>query len=251
MADRKSLSPLENYEQAAFELAAYLAREEQSGAGMPDAGEEALIRQMMDDNTPLLMKKIDRVMKKRRRGAKLLKTAFRTAKIAATVLMVLNLGLVAAVALSNDMRVEIVNFVQRQNSSYLQVGMQTTGESIDIPADWPENYFPSYIPEGFTVYQYIPYPRDSTIIYRDGNDRELEFTVCSAYGNFNFNVEGATVTDIQINGYPATLIEDGHAALTFTTAVWCVGDTVMYVQGCEVSTEEVLKVARSVTAFMR
>lgn len=141
-------TPEENYEAAALELAAYrLMQREQDDIDTPD---DAAAESM-----PRMLKMIDRQLTKKQRHDRFWKQTVRVLKTAAMVVLVLNMALTIVVASTGKVQVRFLDLVMQVNDSYMDIRYQPTETEATMPEDWKTNYFPSYIPDGYTLAQYV------------------------------------------------------------------------------------------------
>lgn len=137
-------TPEENYEAAALELAAYrLMQREQDDIDTPD---DAAAESM-----PRMLKMIDRQLTKKQRHDRFWKQTVRVLKTAAMVVLVLNMALTIVVASTGKVQVRFLDLVMQVNDSYMDIRYQPTETEATMPEDWKTNYFPSYIPDGYTL----------------------------------------------------------------------------------------------------
>ena len=89
--------------------------------------------------------------------------------------------------------------------------VEDEGAAFDVPADWPGEYFPSYLPEGLEVTSksYIPgYP---CIEYTsESGERVINFSEMGENSTQVNGIEGAVISYMDINGQTAVVIETEH-----------------------------------------
>ena len=119
-------------------------------------------------------------------------------------------------------------------------------KEVLVPEGWTGNYFPTYLPDGFFLYEFDPlfWP----IEYRNNQMDQVYFAEMDEYTGGHVGTDGATVTEVDVNGHTATVV-DGIALDGETRAItilWSEGNKMLSVNTYDVSLEEALKVARSV-----
>jgi len=136
------------------------------------------------------------------------------------IVLVLNFALTVAVAANQNIRVKVVQFFESMNESYAEYGYVQTGETLQIPEDWTEHYYLSYIPEGYEISNKSIGETISTVEYSKNEEDRIFFGVFGIHEQTNLDVENAMVSVADINGSNATVIEkEGTIRM-----VWCVGN---------------------------
>ena len=170
MKQEKMRTPEENYEAAALELAAYrLMQREQDDIDTPD---DAAAESM-----PRMLKMIDRQLTKKQRHDRFWKQTVRVLKTAAMVVLVLNMALTIVVASTGKVQVRFLDLVMQVNDSYMDIRYQPTETEATMPEDWKTNYFPSYIPDGYTLAQYVSDENFGFLEYRNEQGERMEIHI--------------------------------------------------------------------------
>lgn len=125
--------------------------------------------------------------------------------------------------------------------------------AFDVPDRWCGDYFPSYIPEGFTIYDYDPDFGAPFIEYRNKAQNQIYFDEMDENTDLLAGTDNSVISMISINGYPGCPIEgpaiDGVTGAV--TIVWQNDVKWFSVTTFGVSTEEALRVARSVRQIVQ
>ena len=61
----------------------------------------------------------------------------------------------AGAAVVGTLLYSFLDLVMQVNDSYMDIRYQPTETEATMPEDWKTNYFPSYIPDGYTLAQYV------------------------------------------------------------------------------------------------
>ena len=246
--NKKLRTPEENYEAASFELAVYRMMKRDRDEIESNASEEVEneLLQVTEENTPRMLDFIDKQMKRKNKRTSLRRQSLRILRIAALIILVLNIGLTIAVAASSGVRAKVIEYLMEINDSYMRMGFSETDEMLAVPADWPENYYPTYIPDGYAVTQYVPHTGLSMIIYEDANGNILSIEVCSVSSGSQLNSEGATISGIFIHGVTAIVLQQSYGQ---TDIVWAIGDHYFIVSAVDYDTA--LAVAKSMALISR
>lgn len=79
-------------------------------------------------------------------------------------------------------------------------------QQVEIPEDW-SGYYPTFLPEGFSLLDYELGASISRLTYIDGNGDIIELLQGTLISNSQIDTEDATVIDIEINGNQGVLAE--------------------------------------------
>lgn len=126
----------------------------------------------------------------------------------------------------------------RDNAGNLSFGMTDTGVQMEVPAEWEGSFYPSYIPEGYS----LSYIDRYGAVHVDSEGRELTFGEKNPTARFTFDTEGGNITNVLINGSEAIVIEKEG----WTTVVWSANNHLFYVV-TQAPMHTALQVAASVT----
>ena len=133
--------------------------------------------------------------------------------------------------------------------------VEDEGAAFDVPADWPGEYFPSYLPEGLEVTwkSYIPgYP---CIEYTsESGERVINFSEMGENSTQVNGIEGAVISYMDINGQTAVVIETEHPeneADYYVGIAWDNGEKWFSVDTSGIPKEETIKIARSVKKILK
>ena len=172
--------------------------------------------------------------------------------------IILLLAMAAPIALANSatFRSKVLQLImeldEEKGEAYFSL-VQDEDASFDVPEGWRGNYFPSYIPDGFTIYDWDPDFGAAFIEYRNGSANQLFFSEYSNGAGVVTGTDNAEMKEIDINGNPAYLI-DGIASdgKTHTVNIFWQNETNWFgVVAYGLSTDEALQVARSVRRIVK
>ena len=135
----EQLSPEEAYEHAALALASYRLLLEE----IPKDDGETEVSQDFDRTT---LQKMEKLLKKNRRGKRAGKTVSAFAKGALILIAVINLGMTVAFATSESVRTSVVRFFMSIHETHTDLGMSVT-EIDSIPEAYKGNYYPTFLPD--------------------------------------------------------------------------------------------------------
>ena len=239
---QKILTPEEKFVEASYELAVYrlLQEEEQQLEHKISGNLEQNIKQHAEKILPDALTRIDHQMQKLNRTHMLQKASLRILRSAAMIILIANFLLSVAVATNATIRVKAFQFLTTINSSYMKLKFEEKSERLDIPADWEEDYFPAYIPEGYELTFYLPDKEFALLRYQRNIVDELSIDIMGMSVVETINVENAVIEYISIQNSIATLVSQPNNSFY---VIWQMGDHFFEVGGT--SKEDVVAVAES------
>lgn len=200
-----------------------------------EPGDSSAREQLARAEKPTL-RRLNRRLRRRNFRRHVSKTLPKAAKITASLLLVFYLGLTAAVATVDSVRVGLQNFFMRFEKTHVEIGFDPADSPVEVPSEWECYYYPSYIPEGYTLTSIF----SETVTYQKGSD-ELCFSDCSSDSTVYLDSEDATIDSLTINGTAATLIEKAP----WITIVWNMDNRCIIVEYTG-SRDEAIRIAESV-----
>lgn len=175
---------------------------------------------------------------------------------AACIILLLAMATPIALANSATFRSKVmqllVEFDHEKGEAYFSfVPDNSTG--FDVPDRWMGSYFPSYIPEGFTIYDWDPDFGEPTIEYRNEQQDQVFFHEMDEDWDMMTGTENSTISYVDINGSTGVLIT-GPAIDDITwavTIIWQNDANWFHIVTFGLSTDEALQVARSVRRIVK
>lgn len=163
----------------------------------------------------------------------------------AAVLLFINLGLTTATALVPSVRVKVMELLVNIEREYTELSLrEKEGFSFEIPAGWKGSYFPSLIPDGYSLFDMYAQEmnKSNIVIYRNDEGNEIYFLEGKENTSVNINTEKADVSTILIHSQPGIISvrEDGQVYIAWTEAGR------MFVLGFDGGRDETVKIAESV-----
>ncbi|MBQ9300429.1 MAG: DUF4367 domain-containing protein [Clostridia bacterium] len=241
-------TPMEKYEEAALELASYrLLQGEQQKLSDPALNLTAWASP--DDETEFsqrINKLIDAEFRKEALTNVLKTKPLRLLKFAALLILLVNMAITIAVAASDTIRVRVLQFLMQNTPSYTQIKFVPTGIEIEIPVDWSEDYFPTYIPQGFYMKKVEPYKEAALVVYENDRNQRIEIEICGPGAVAQVDSENAEMFNISIQGHSATVMQKNG----WTRIVWNVGDRYIMVRS-NTDYENTISVAESISPIQK
>lgn len=180
--------------------------------------------------------------------------------IVAAACVVLVIGVAAPIAIANVefIRSAVMKMLIRIDLEKGEVRMNFVEDdtaSFDIPSDWPGEYFPSYMPEGFDVTWKSYVGENPCIEYTSQTGQQvISFDEMDSNTTAISGIEGGVISYVEINGYTAIVIEtenpedetNYHVDIT-----WDNGEKWFGVGSRGIPREETLKIAQSVKKIIK
>ncbi len=193
--------------------------------------------------------KRSRLENRKRRAKTAKKFLVRAAEVAACIILIIGIAMPIAIAHSPAFRAKVMQLIMELDAekgeayfSFAEDGQA----SFPVPESWTGQYYPSYIPQGFEVYEFDPFFQ--MIQYQRDEEQILYFIENTEDSDMLAGLDGSTIEPITINGYPGYII-DGVTSdgITHTvTIVWQYETRWFEVVAFGISTEETICVANSV-----
>ena len=200
----------------------------------------------------------ERAARRRSRSVRLRRIVPRVVEIAACVVLAVAVATPFAIANVEFIRSAVMKLLIRIDweEGVMQMNLvEDEGAAFNVPADWPGEYFPSYLPEGLEVTwkSYIPgYP---CIEYTsESGERVINFSEMGENSTQVNGIEGAVISYMDINGQTAVVIETEHPeneADYYVGIAWDNGEKWFSVDTSGIPKEETIKIARSVKKILK
>lgn len=183
-----------------------------------------------------------RMARKAQRAGRAPRILLRSLQFAAALLLAFAVSLGTAMAVSGEVRVEVMRLLYRVTPQYTELSMaKDEGAAFFVPADWTGSYYPSYIPEGYSFYEVFGTDSMRFSYYTAAESKYLRFNECDQAVEVNTDTEGYQLQEITLNGHPALLA----SKVNKSKIIWQSTDCFMVLTISE-NAETALKVAQSV-----
>lgn len=193
--------------------------------------------------------------KKKHRLISTARTAIpRVLQVAASLIIALALATPIALAASSEFRAKVMELLIQIDTDRGEARFQfVENPSVEftVPEMWPGEYYPSYIPEGFTVTQIVE--AFTLVEYNSSNRQKISFSENTAEVSGNAGTDNATLTEIDINGATGYIIDGSSREGTVhaVTITWAIDDRWFSVVTKNVETDEAIQIARSVKKIIK
>lgn len=172
--------------------------------------------------------------------------------------IILLLAMAAPIALANSatFRSRVMQLImeldEEKGEAYFSF-VPDEGAEFDVPEGWRGNYFLSYLPDGFFIYDYDPTFPAPFIEYRNEAEDQIFFDELTEDSTMMAGTEKSTISSVLINGNQGTLIEGpGIDGVTWAVTITWQNDTNWFcVTTFGLPTDEALRIARSVKRIVK
>ena len=237
--DREAL--LEELEAAQLRLAFHdEAAREIEAIEANSAADEELQERLRQSRSEVMRLIADNVAQKKR--LRIVPAVLKVAKVAACLLLVAYIGLSSAMAFSTTARLRILGLLVKTEHGLTTFGLGDDWQSIEVPDSWHGEYYPAYVPEGFTLHRTDDYEGASfSVEYLSPDHRWYIFDESTENGVGSIATKNARMTEITIHDRPALLVE----APDVTMVVWAEFNKWFSVTAW--TDVDIISIARSVT----
>ncbi len=199
----------------------------------------------------------ERAKRRGQRKARLRRIAPRIVEAAACAVLVVSIAASFAIANVEVVRSAVMKMLVRIDweRGEMRMSFVEDGEAFDVPADWPGEYFPSYLPEGFEVTWKSYIPGNPCIEYTsESGIQVINFGEMDENASQVSGIEGATISYTDIDGHTAVVIETDRPendADSYVGITWDNGEKWFSVDTSGIPKDEALKIARSVKKILK
>ncbi len=238
----------ERYEDTLFRLAMIRLEKKRAAALEEEAGngDSGLSAKEIEDrytrSLPRVIKNMAKEVRLRSLRSFFHSTLPKSVQIAAGVLLALFIAATSALAVSRTARVYLTNFLINIEKEYTELSLRPSENAfVDVPAGWQGEYYPSYIPDGYTIKQVLGGDRMNDVVYVNAVGKDLQFGEYRSGAVGNIDTENAQTSFIQVNGTTAFLSVKGDEVLL----AWAYVDQYFLID-LQGKPEEATKIANSI-----
>ena len=178
----------------------------------------------------------------------------RLVEVAACIILVAAIATPVALASSASFRAKVMQLLMEMDSekgeAYFNF-VEDKNTEFWVPEGWQGSHYPSYIPDGYQIYEFDPF--FTSIEYRDDHNNQMYFIEHDEDSDMLAGTDNSSVSSITINGHPGYII-DGLTSdgITHTiTVVWQNDTTWFSITGFGLSEKEAITVATSVKEIIQ
>ena len=218
----------------------------------PDAELSAEDERLADEILAAAFQKADertKAQRRQHRRASIRHAMPRLALIASCLILALTIAAPIAIASSPVLRSRVMRLLiqvdEEQGRAIFEFAADPDA-AFDVPEGWLGEYFPSYIPEGFSYWHYDPIVM--SIEYRGSGENQHIF-----FGEYDENstgfsgIDGATISYINIHGNNAMMLEGNmDGGIYMVSITWANDSKWFFVDTYEVDKDVAVRIAESV-----
>lgn len=154
----------------------------------------------------------------------------------ALILMAVSMG--TALATVHMVKIGLIQLDVKAYQERTSFGLIKVEDALDVPVAWAGKFYPAYIPDGFALKDCALQEAE----YQNAKGESLSFCEYDYGTKGSLDTENATVSNMQVNGAEAILIEkNGWSAI-----VWSANNQLFVVE-MDGSSEETVKIAESIS----
>ena len=197
----------------------------------------------------------ERAVRRRSRSARLRRIVPRVVEIAACVVLAVAVATPFAIEFIRSAVMKLLIRIDWEEGVMQMNLVEDEGAAFNVPADWPGEYFPSYLPEGLEVTWRSTSVVNPCIEYTSESGMQVvSFDEASSNTTGVYGIEGAVISYMDINGQTAVVIETEHPeneADYYVGITWDNGEKWFSVDTSGIPKEETIKIARSVKKILK
>lgn len=166
---------------------------------------------------------------------------------AACFVVIVGIALPVAFATSQTFRSRVMRLLISYDQSKQEANVsfvETPSLSFDVPEAWRGIYYPSYIPEGFSVEScssLLP-----KVSYESVDGGQMDFYELDEAAESTLGTEGGEVFAAMIGTHEGHVIESNADGLHIVDLVWAVEDRWFHLSALNIELDEVIRIAESV-----
>lgn len=173
--------------------------------------------------------------------------AARTIKVAACFVVFIGVTFPIAFAASQTFRSRVMQLLISYDQSKQEANVSFVEDSslaFDVPEAWTGLYYPSYIPEGFSLESCSSLL--SKVSYGSGDGAQMDFYELDEAAESTLGTEGSQVSAVMVGSQEGQMIESTADGLHIIDLVWAVDDRWFHLSALNIERDEVIQIAESV-----
>ena len=194
----------------------------------------------------------EKAARQQRRSGAMKRWIPRMIEVAACLALVFAIAMPVAIANSAEFRSRVLRLLfevdEEQGGMYFRF-TEDPDAAFDVPEEWTGNYFPAYIPDGFSFWKMNPYMQAAE--YRNEKGNQIFFNEFTEDTSGLAGTENSEITYIELNGSMAQVIDGYDDGMHTVTITWANDTNWFVVATNDVDTDEALAVAYSVREIVK
>lgn len=170
--------------------------------------------------------------------------ALKISKRVAAVLIIVSIAGSIVTMSVEAFRVRFFNMVIDTSERFSLVSQQEVNDELsmyEVPLDWTEYYYPSFLPEGYTLLKTESLNSTKYMYFSNSNGQEISFIQGSIDSQSQIDSEGGIVIEVDVNGNEGVIVSKDD----FTILNWSNNYISFNIQG-NVEESLLLEMAESV-----
>ena len=195
----------------------------------------------------------EKAARQQRRSGAIKRWIPRVIEVAACLALIFAIAMPVAIANSAEFRSRVLRLLfevdEEQGGMYFRF-MEDPDAAFAVPEEWTGDYFPAYIPDGFSFWKmniYIPH----SIEYRNSEGHQIFFNELTEDTSGYVGTDNTEITYIDLHGTMAQVIDGYDGDIHAVTITWANDDRWFVVATNDVDTEEAIAIARSVRKILK
>lgn len=168
--------------------------------------------------------------------------ALRACRLAAYAALLVYLLATVAVAASENARVYLARLLVTSTPSYTELRFEAGDSFVEVPLDWPGQYYPAAIPQGYSRQRVWGNEMAAGVSFADPEGKLLIFSEYAEGTVMRVDSECASRRTVDLNGNQALVVEDEN----HTKIAWSDFDRFLLIE-FDGPAQEALEVAGAVT----
>lgn len=194
----------------------------------------------------------EKAQKRENRFLRFQKIAPRVLQAAAAIILILAIATPIAIANVASFRSAVMQLLLSfdENRQELHVDFsEDESAAFDVPAEWPGEYYISYIPDGYQISWQSAYGQ-AIVEYTNEDGNTIYFLEGTSDTSSVSGTEGGQLTYVDIHGRPAFVIyeEDGDPCFNIT---WAIDDRWFNLQTEGLEKDTVIRIAESIKKIIK
>lgn len=211
--------------------------------------------EMADEIFLMALAKADKQVKTKKRQSRssvMRRTLPRIIQVAAAIVLVFAIATPIAFATSAQFRSKVMQLLIEFDYEHGGVNysfVENMEASFIVPAGWIGEYYPAYIPDGYSIWNMEEYV--ASVEYRSDGDEQIYFTELSDGATGYVGTDDTEISYVKIGNGPAQVIDGYTESFHVVTVTWSVEDRWFMLTTYNISTQETLQIASSVKKIVK
>lgn len=194
----------------------------------------------------------EKAARQQRRSGAIKRWIPRMIEVAACLALVFAIAMPVAIANSAEFRSRVLRLLfevdEEQGGMYFHF-TEDPDAAFAVPEGWLGEYYPSYVPDGFSVWRVDEYM--AAVEYRSADGNQLYIGEFGEGTGSTVGTDDAEIWYIDIQGFTAQVIDGNSETIHTVTITWANDTKFFMVAGNGVDTDVAIEVAQSVRKIVK